>query len=126
AQTVIVLENDVYRRADAEEVSAFFDGARHIVALDHLRNRTTAKAEVVLPAGTFAETDGTLVNYELRAQRFFEAVPPTGEVQASWRWLGGALIPDTSAERRNWRTLDEIVSAVAKEIRVLAPIERAA
>lgn len=113
AETVIVLENDLYRRAPTSDVDAFLNSARHVVVLDHLANPATAKAELIFPAGTFAETDGTLVNYEGRAQRFFQAFVPSGEIRASWRWLG-------------WHTLDHIVSAIAHDLPVLAPIEHAA
>ena len=126
ADTVIVLENDLYRRVASEEATAFLAAARHVVALDHLKNATTVKAELVLPAGTFAETDGTLVNHEIRAQRFFQAFIPNGEVRASWRWLGGGLIPSDSQALGPWHTLDEIVSAIAKELPILRGIERAA
>jgi NADH-quinone oxidoreductase subunit G len=124
--TVIVLENDLYRQAANEQVTAFLKSARHVVVLDHLKNPTTASAQLVLPAGTFAETDGTLVNYEGRAQRFFQAYVPSGEVRASWRWLSGDLIPNASAETGKWQTLDEVVSAIAKEIPDLTGIEHAA
>jgi NADH-quinone oxidoreductase subunit G len=124
--TVIVLENDLYRRAANEQVTAFFKSARHVVVLDHLKNATSASAELVLPAGTFAETDGTLVNYEGRAQRFFQAYVPSGEVRASWRWLGGDLIPNGSVQAGKWQILDEVVSAITKEIPDLAGIEHAA
>jgi NADH-quinone oxidoreductase subunit G len=114
ADTVIILENDLYRRAPGAEVDRFLASARHAVALDHLANATTAKAELALPAGTFAETDGTLVNYEGRAQRFFQAFIPSGEIRASWRWLS------------SHHTLDDIVSAIATAIPELAPIQDAA
>ncbi|MFL6447913.1 MAG: NADH-quinone oxidoreductase subunit NuoG [Bryobacteraceae bacterium] len=123
---VIVLENDLYRRGPAEQVSSFFDRARHVVVIDHLKNATTSKAELTLPAGTFAETDGTLVNHEFRAQRFFQAFIPSGEVRASWRWLTASLLPNASHTQGDWQTLDEIVSAVAKELPDLAGIEHAA
>jgi NADH-quinone oxidoreductase subunit G len=114
ARTIVILENDLYRRAPAHELDSFLDSAQHVVALDHLHNATTGKAELVLPAGTYAETDGTLVNYEGRAQRFFQAFVPSGEIRASWRWLS------------EYRTLDEIVSAIAASIPSLAPIKDAA
>ncbi len=114
AATVIILENDLYRRAPAEDVTAFLSAARHVIVLDQLTSDTTAKAELVLPAGTFAETDGTLVNHEGRAQRFFQALVAAGEVRASWRWLG------------EWERLDQIVSAIAQEMPALAGIKHAA
>ncbi|HTU44449.1 MAG TPA: NADH-quinone oxidoreductase subunit NuoG [Bryobacteraceae bacterium] len=115
AETVIVLENDLYRRAPISDVDAFLNSARHVVVLDHLANPTTAKAELMFPAGTFAETDGTLVNYEGRAQRFFQAFVPSGEIRASWHWLS-----------RQDAHLDDIVSAIASGIPALAGIRHAA
>jgi NADH-quinone oxidoreductase subunit G len=114
AETVIVLENDLYRRVSREEANAFLSSAEHVVALDYLKTPTTTKAELVLPAGAFAETDGTLINYEMRAQRFFQAYLPSGGVRSSWSWLG------------KWPTLDAIVSDLASEIPSLAGIEHAA
>src|SRR5215471_1184563 len=61
AETVIILENDLYRRTDAATVQAFLEACQHVIVLDHLIHTTAEQAEVVLPAGTFAETDGTLV-----------------------------------------------------------------
>ena len=46
--------------------------------IDHLLHETARNAEIVLPAGTFAEADGTLVNNEGRAQRFFQLFVPDG------------------------------------------------
>ncbi len=126
AETVIILENDLYRRAANEDVTAFLDTARNLVVLDHLKNGTTAKAGIVLPAASYAETDGTLVNHELRAQRFFQAFVPGGDVQASWRWLADASVPNASNGNRKWQSLDEIVTALASELPVLAGIQHAA
>ena len=58
-----------------------------MIVLDHLANPTTEKAELVLPAGTFAESDGTFVSSEGRAQRFFQVFVPQTMFQESWRWL---------------------------------------
>ena len=87
AETVIVLENDLYRRAPADVIDSLFQG-RKIIALDYLTNRTTEQAALVLPASTFAEGDGTFVNNEGRAQRFFQVFKPVQPIQDSWRWLG--------------------------------------
>ena len=66
ADTVVILENDLYRRAPAAEVDAFLNTAAHVIVLDHLANPTTAKAGLTLPAGTFAESDGTFISSEGR------------------------------------------------------------
>ena len=123
ADTVIVLENDLFRRATHERVAAFLKKARHVVALDHLRTQTTENAEIVLPSGTFAETDGTLVNNEGRAQRFFEVFVPGGDVRGSWRWLGSDFNATGTCK---WNDLDEILAAIVTEMPALAPVEHAA
>jgi NADH-quinone oxidoreductase subunit G len=114
--TVIVLENDLYRRLPKKTVDEFLESAAHIIALDCLENDTTAKAELLLPAGTFAESDGTLVSSEGRAQRFFQVFPSGDEVQESWRWLGEA----------GWASLDDVLIALAREMPQLAAVVGAA
>ena len=42
-----------------------------IIALDVIENATVERASMVLPAASFAESQGTLINHEGRAQRFF-------------------------------------------------------
>jgi NADH-quinone oxidoreductase subunit G len=116
ADTVIVLENDLYRRAPAAEVDSFLKAVAHLIVLDHLANPTTEKAELVLPAGTFAESDGTFVSSEGRAQRFFQVFVPQNDVLASWRWLK----PD------HWHDLDDVLLALSEALPELAAARKAA
>lgn len=102
--TVVILENDLYRRAPRAWVDALLGHCPHVVVLDHLENETSAHAELVLAAGTFAESDGTYVNNEGRAQRFYQVFVPVGDIRESWRWLSQA------AERAD--TLDAVVEAM--------------
>src|SRR6185437_11364414 len=113
--TVIVLENDLYRRLPQKIVDEVLGSAR-VVALDCLESSTTEKAELVLPAGTFAESDGTLVSNEGRAQRLFQAFPSGDEVRESWRWLGDP----------SWTSLDDVLIALAQQMPLLAPVVGAA
>jgi NADH-quinone oxidoreductase subunit G len=110
----IVLENDLYRRLPAPKVDAFFNQCVHVVALDHLANRTTTRAELVLPAATFAEADGTLVNNECRAQRFFPVFPPSDLVRQSWQWLG------------EWENFDQVIADLCKNVPDLSAVAQAA
>jgi NADH-quinone oxidoreductase subunit G len=122
--TVIVLENDLFRRAPGAHVDSFLKSAAHVVVLDSLENETTARAALILPAGTFAESEGTLVNNEGRAQRFFRPLPPDGETRESWKWLAEIIPAKIGA--RPWRVLDDIIAALAKAIPPLAAIAKAA
>ena len=126
ADTVIVLESDLYRRAAVQDVDALLLGAKHLIVLDHLENATSAKAELVLPAATFAESDGTLVNNEARAQRFFQIFVPHPDVQESWRWLRDAIIDSGRQEFAAWENLDHVIASMAVEVRSLVGVTKAA
>jgi NADH-quinone oxidoreductase subunit G len=116
--TIVILENNLYRRADAESLERFFESGKSIVALDYLANLTTARAEVVLPVSTFAEGDGTLVNNEGRAQRFFQVLAPGDDVQESWRWVRDMMIAAGRSEAQAWQASDDITRALAQSLLV--------
>lgn len=122
ADTVIILENDLYRRAGTAMVDAFLNNCAHVVVIDHLADATTAKAEIVLPATAFAEADGTLVNNEGRAQRFYQVFVPAGEIQESWRWVRDMMLRAGRTEAEGWQNLDDLSAALAESTPVFEPI----
>lgn len=87
AHQAIVLENDLYRRAPSAAVDSFLTSVQQLAVLDHLQHRTGEAANLVLAAGTFAETTGTFVNYEGRAQHFYATFKPAADIQSSAKWL---------------------------------------
>jgi NADH-quinone oxidoreductase subunit G len=126
ADTVVILENDLYRRAPAAAVDALFDAAKHVIVIDHLRHATGTRAEVVLPAATFAESSGTLVNSEGRAQRFYRVFMPVDEIRDSWRWLQEIMGAAGRAPDQEWHNLDQIDAALAKVLPVFNPVSQIA
>jgi NADH-quinone oxidoreductase subunit G len=121
----VILENDLYRRAPALDVDNFLQQVRHIVVLDSLITPTALRAEVALPASAFAEAEGTLVNSEGRAQRFFKVFVPLRPVQESWRWLHAAQ--DASGQSGILgQSLDELIAAAAEAIPALVQVAAAA
>lgn len=122
----IILENDLYHRIDAAVVDELMDHAGRLVVLDHLVNATTARAEIVLPAASFAESTGTLVNHEGRAQRHFAVFDPGGDMAASWHWLGEFMPVLGRASSNPWPHFDDVLSAMANAIPVLAQVPDAA
>src|SRR6185437_8966083 len=114
--TIVVLENDLYRRLPASKADAFLESAARVIVLDHLANATTARASLLLPAATIAESDGTLVSNEGRAQRFFSVFPHRTDIRESWRWL----------RQPQWSSLDDVLAELAKESPQLAGIADAA
>ncbi len=85
---LVILENDFYQRLDKKSADKLFSDYNHIVVLDYLENETTLNIGLpVLPAGTFAESEGTVINNEGRAQRFYQVHVPENEIKSSWKWL---------------------------------------
>ncbi|HUZ18660.1 MAG TPA: NADH-quinone oxidoreductase subunit NuoG [Spirochaetia bacterium] len=121
ADTVVILENDLYRRIDPAAVDFVMAKAEHVIVLDYLHNETTARAEVLIPAATSVESSGTLVNNEGRAQRFYEVMEPTSTVQASWKWLNLLSNPHYDGALE-WDPLDFMLDTIAKQMPLFAPI----
>jgi len=86
-ETAIILENDLYERTFKNQADQFLGRHKNIIVLDSLENATTRQATHLLPAATFAEADGTLINNEGRAQRFYRVHTPDNAVRSSWMWL---------------------------------------
>lgn len=123
ADTVIVLENDLYRQAPAATVTRFLRACRQVIVLDYLHHATTEQAGIVLPAGAFAEADGTLISNEGRAQRFYQVYPTPEEIQESWRWLLqlGAAVGQVPLGQ--WTTHQELLHAMTQAVPALRGLE---
>ena len=58
-----------------------------LVVVDLFLTDTARLADVVLPAASFAEKDGTFTSTERRVQRVRRALPPPGEARVDWEIL---------------------------------------
>ncbi len=86
--TLIILKNDLFLRENKKTVDDFLQKFKNIIVLDSFENQTTSKADIIIPVGTFAESDGTIINNEGRAQRYYQVfVPHASDIKESWRWL---------------------------------------
>ena len=59
-------------------------GSPFIVVQELFMTETARQADVVLPALSFAERDGTYTSGDRRVQRFYRALPPMGDGKADW------------------------------------------
>ncbi|ACT06261.1 NADH-quinone oxidoreductase, chain G [Dickeya chrysanthemi Ech1591] len=130
ADSVVVLENDLYRHAPAARVDAALAKAANLIVLDHQRTAIMDKASLVLSSASFAESDGTLINQEGRAQRFFQVYDPTYYdakvvMLESWRWLHSLYITYNSRQV-DWTQLDHVIDACVNALPQLAAIKDAA
>ncbi|HEX7079588.1 MAG TPA: NADH-quinone oxidoreductase subunit NuoG [Gammaproteobacteria bacterium] len=75
---------------------------------------------VLLPVGTFVETDGTFVNAEGRMQSFAAAADPVGEARPGWRVLR-VLADLLGVDGADYRSSGEVLEAVRAEIDDVTP-----
>ena len=116
AEVVIVLDNDLRRRAPAMLVDDLLRRHAPLISLATLEDDVTAHADVVLPTATFAEETGTYVSHEGRAQRYFAALAPRGDVRPAWRWLRDLAVRLGAREARGWRAPDDVLAALEMEL----------
>jgi NADH-quinone oxidoreductase subunit G len=124
--TLVVLENDLYRRGSSRQIRQLLDACPQVIVLDGLDNATTSAASLALPAANFAECEGTLVSLEGRAQRHYRVYQPRAERHPSWVWLLAAMKEMERSQVERLHHFDDITRACAAEIPALAGITAAA
>ena len=79
-------ENPLLSDPDANHVRKALEKLEFLVVQDIFLSETAQLAQVVLPATTFAEKDGTFTNTERRVQRVRKAIAPIGDAKPDW-WI---------------------------------------
>ncbi len=119
ADTLVIVENDISRRAAPGLINRILKAAQHVIVMDHLETATTARADVVLPAATFAEGSGTYVSSEGRAQRYYRVFDPGGNIRESWRWIQDIMKATGDSRAPSWKNLDDVTAAMGEDIPAL-------
>lgn len=120
ADGLIVMENDLYRHASAKAVDSALAKVKNLIVVDHQRTAVMEKAHLLLSAASFAEADGTLVNQEGRAQRFFQVYDPTFYDKRPQDLQGHLIVNQDSIENQSimlesWRWLHMVQSAIGNK-----------
>ncbi len=80
----IMGENPMVSDPDINHVREALEKLDFLAVADIMDNETMRYADVVLPAASFAEKEGTVTNTERRVQRMRKAIEPVGEAKADW------------------------------------------
>ncbi|HEY3373129.1 MAG TPA: NADH-quinone oxidoreductase subunit NuoG [Prolixibacteraceae bacterium] len=123
ADTVVILENDLYRRSDKGTIDHFLARSKKVIVLDYFVNDTTLKASILIPVGNYAESEGTLVNNEGRAQRFYKVFPTEGSIKESWRRIRYMMRLMGKKEGISWLTFDQVTYSMTNALPVFAAIK---
>lgn len=81
----IMGENPMVSDPNLKHVEDALKNLDFLVVQDIFLNETAALADVVLPAASFAEKEGTFTNTERRIQRIRKAVDAPGQAKEDWR-----------------------------------------
>jgi formate dehydrogenase alpha subunit len=80
----LIGENSVLSEPNVNHVRKALLSVDFLIVQDIFLTETAELADVVLPAASFAEKDGTFTNTERRVQRVRKAVTPPGDARADW------------------------------------------
>ena len=112
----LIGENPVLSDPDSKHIQEALEKLDFLVVQDIFLTETACLADVVLPAASFAEKDGTFVNTERRVQRVRQAIEPVGNSKPDW-WITCEL-----AKRMNGKGFDfQNPSEIMTEISQLTP-----
>ena len=80
----LIGENSLLSEPDMHHMEKALNGLEFLVVQDIFMTETARYADVVLPAASFAEKDGTFTNTERRVQRVRQVIEPVGQARADW------------------------------------------
>ncbi|MGA2820588.1 MAG: formate dehydrogenase subunit alpha [Anaerolineales bacterium] len=80
----IMGENPMMSEPDLHHAGECLSRLEFLVVQDLFINETGALADVILPACSWAEKDGTFTNTDRRVQRVRKAIEPVGESRPDW------------------------------------------
>jgi len=124
-KTLLIAENDLFRRAPEVQIATLLNNVKNVVVLDCVDTPTFSQSNLALPSSSFAETQGTLISSEARAQRFYPVFQPAEQRQSSWRWLRQL---GQSVGLKGFDTLtnfDDITAACAADFPILGSVVNA-
>lgn len=80
----IIAEDPLSSYPDRKKIETALDKVPFLVVQDIFLSPTAQQADVVLPAASFAEKDGTFTNAERRIQRVCQGIPLPGEAKTDF------------------------------------------
>ncbi len=105
-------ENPVLSEANASHVKEALEKVDFFVAQDIFLTESAEFADVVLPAATFAEKEGTFTNTERRVQRVRQVIEPVGDSKPDW-WIVCQLAKRMGAAGFDFANAQEIMEEIA-------------
>jgi NADH-quinone oxidoreductase subunit G len=113
-KALVVFAADLVADLGRDKVEAALEAVDFFVLIDSRRTETSLYADVLLPASSFAETDGTFTNHAGRVQRLCKAFAPPGEAMEGWGLLSSLLAGLGDPTQRG--SAETVFSELASEV----------
>ncbi len=107
----IMGENPMLSDPDLNHVQEALEKTEFLVVQDIFLTETAVLADVVLPAASFAEKEGTFTSTERRVQLLRKAIEPPGQAKADWEIL--VAVMDKLGYSKSYRNAGEIMDEAA-------------
>ena len=108
----LVGENPVLSEANSKHVEEALARLKFLVVQDIFLSETAEFADVILPAATYAEKEGTFTNTERRVQRVRQAIRPVGDAKPDW-WITCEIARRMGARGFDFSHPTEIMQEIA-------------
>ncbi|MGA9532555.1 MAG: NADH-quinone oxidoreductase subunit NuoG [Anaerolineales bacterium] len=100
--------------ADSPAAQAALEAAEFVVVQELYRSQSAEMADVVLPAQSYLEREGTFTSGDRRVQRFYPVLPPTGDAHPDWKTV--TLIADAMGISLESRAPATVFSRITNEV----------
>ena len=108
----LIGENPVLSDPDANHVKESLKALEFFVVQDMFLTETAQLADVILPATSFAERDGTFTNTERRVQRVRKAIQAVGDSKPDW-WITCQIAQRTGAKGFDFEHPSQIMDEIS-------------
>jgi formate dehydrogenase major subunit len=108
----IMGENPMVSDPDLKHVEESFANLDFLVVQDIFLTETAQRADVVLPAASFAERNGTFTNTERRVQQVRKGVEPPGQARTDWEVI--ADLATRMGYEMRYRSAEEIFNEITE------------
>lgn len=106
-------ENPILSDADANHTEKALRELEFLVVQDIFLTETARLADVVLPAVSFAEKDGTFTNTERCIQRVRKAIEPVGNSKPDW-WIICQLASKMGAQNFDFENPSQVMGEISR------------
>ncbi|MEI6043720.1 MAG: molybdopterin-dependent oxidoreductase [Chloroflexota bacterium] len=116
----IMGDNPMLAGADLSQVERGLERLDFLLVQDIFMTETALFADIILPAASHAEKDGTFTNTERRVNRIKKAVASPGFARPDWKILADLL--NRSSLSANYKTAEDVMAEIVRANRDYAGI----